>query len=118
MAKLSKVNTYAIQWLNSQGKNIEEIATDLSLTEKQVSSVVEKTTKSGAESSNIKTAKSPSSSANSRSMNLMIRETAGKKSNSVSIMTGEASMVNDQLKSQSTNNQQRKTDKYIFRPKQ
>lgn len=115
MAKLSKTNTYAIQWLNSQGKNVEEIATELSLTEKQVSSVVEKTTKSGAELSNIKTAKSPSASG--RSMNLMIRETAGKKTNSVSIMTGEASMINDQFKNQSTN-QQRKTDKYIFRPKQ
>lgn len=114
MAKLSKANTYAVLWLNSHGKSVSDIVLDLSLTEKQVTSVLEKASRAGGEQANIKTAKSPAT--NSRSMNLMIRETAGKKNNTVSIMTSEASMVNDQMKNQSTN-QQGKTDKYIFRPK-
>lgn len=111
MAKLSKANLYAIQWLNSQSKTAPEIAKELALTEKQVNSVLEKNS-IASEKNNIKIAKSTS-----RSQNLMIRETAGKKNNSVAIMTGEASMLNDELKHKTKNTDQPKTDKYIFRPK-
>lgn len=113
MARLNKTHRYAIQWLNSQSKSSIEIAQELSLPEKQVVSVIEKYAKTASEN-NIKTAKSSSS----RSQNLMIRETAGKKTNSVAIMTGEASMLNDELKNKITNPSNPKTDNCIFRPKQ
>jgi hypothetical protein len=113
MARLGKAQIYAIQWLNSQEKSPIEIADELTITVKQVNSILEK---SGGKNDNatIKTAKSPAS----RSQNLMIRETSAKKTNSVAIMTGEASMVNDSLKGQAPKpNQLPNTDKYIFRPK-
>lgn len=114
MARLGKAQTYAIQWLHLKEKTPIEIADELSLTIKQVNGVLEKSSTKD-NSSSIKTAKSPTS----RSHNLMIRETSGKKTNSVAIMTGEASMANDSLKNQAPkSHQQAKTEQYIFRPKQ
>lgn len=109
MARPSKAQQYAILWLNSQNMTTQQIAEELSISEKQVQSAVEKHTPPAEPA--IQTAKQP---VGTRSQNLMIRQTSGKKTNTVAIMTGEASMLNDSLKDKSQ--QQRNTDKYIFRP--
>ena len=113
MARLSKTQNYAILWLNSQGTDLVKIADELGLTEKQVLSVIEKGIDTKiSENTKIKTVKSP---ANSRSKNLMITQTAGKKTKNVAIMTQEASQLNDELKkTQSGSN--RYKDNVIYRP--
>lgn len=106
MSRLNKVQKYAALWLNSQNKSVEEIAKELELTEKQVSSTIQ----SGAKSNAIKTKSQPVGS--SPSKNLMIRETANKNKH-VAIMTREASMVNDATKPQTTRST--KTQNNIFK---
>jgi hypothetical protein len=112
MPRLNKTQTYAIQWLNSQNKQPIEIADELKLPEKQVLTVLEKTTQTTNQEPAVKTTKSP---AGNRSQNLMIRHTAGKKTNNVSIMTGEASALHDELKNKTGFNPN--TEKAIFRPR-
>lgn len=112
MARLSKTQIYAIRWLNSQDKNITDIAEELKIKEDQITKIIEKYSSSKTEGNNIKNAKSPVS----RSQSLMIRETAAKKTNNVAIMTKEASELNDHLKNQSTMHPV--TEKAIFRPRQ
>jgi len=108
MAKLSKANTYAIQWLNSQGQSIDQIAKELDITAKQVSSILEKQANTGQEAgvpvATSKVGKYP---------NLMINQTSGKGTKSVSIMTKEASEVHDAARSKLVSNRQMKG---IFRP--
>lgn len=94
MSRVNKTQKYAALWLNAQNKTIDDIANELDLTEKQVSSILENQTKSSA----IKTKSQPVGS--SPSKNLMIRETANKNKH-VAIMTREASMVNDSSKKDS-----------------
>ncbi len=112
MAKLNKTQKYAILWLHSQAKTNEQIAEELKVSEKQISSVINITTQTDK---SIPVAKS-SASPISRSKSLMITETAGKKTKSVAIMTKEASMINDEYKNKVFPNQQKNTDKYIYRP--
>ena len=112
MPRLNKTQTYAIQWLNSQKKEVVEIADELKLSEKQVLTVLEKASTATNDQSSVKTTKSP---AGNRSQNLMIRHTAGKKTNNVSIMTGEASALHDELKNKTGFNPN--TEKAIFRPR-
>lgn len=111
MARPSKAQHYAVLWLNSQQMTNDKIAEELSISEKQVSSILSKTEKTTTQA--IPTAQQP---VGTRSQNLMIRQTSGKKTNTVAIMTGEASMLNDALKDKNTT--QRNTDSYIFRPNQ
>jgi hypothetical protein len=111
MARMGKVQEYAVRWLNSQGSNNEQIAEELKLTEKQVARVLEKTNEVNKENS-IKTNTSPVTKITSKE--LMIRHTSAKKNNSVAIMTKEASEMNDQSKK---NNQSHPSfQKNIFRP--
>lgn len=113
MARLSKTQNYAILWLNSQGVELVKIADELGLTEKQVLSVIEKGIDTKiSENAKIKTVKS---SANSRSKNLMITQTAGKKTKNVAIMTQEASQLNDELKKNQSGSNRYK-DNVIYRP--
>jgi predicted DNA-binding protein (UPF0251 family) len=113
MAKLNKTEIYAIRWLDYDGLDSAKIADELKIPENDVIRTLEKHTRTKKEDS-VKTTKS--STAN-RSQNLMIRETAGKKTPNVSIMTGAASMMNDELmKSVPTHNPN--TEKNIFRPNQ
>lgn len=109
MSRLTKEQTYAIRWLNSQGIEPIEIATELSITEKQVQKILEKTTNS-SDNPKIKTAKSPVS----KSQDMMIRHTSSKNTNNVSIMTKEASQYNDTVKSSVP--VEKKSD-HIFRPR-
>lgn len=114
MSRLSKTQNYAILWLNSQGLEALKIADELKLTEKQVLSVLEKgIDKKVSENSSVKTAKSP---VNSRSKNLMITQTAGKKTKNVAIMTQEASQINDELKKNYNSSSSRYKENIIYRP--
>lgn len=115
MKRLTKTETYAILWLNSQQTEAEEIAKALKLDIKQVVKVLEKNNKSTDKKSVIKTA-SESAAKNSKSKNLMITQTRDKKTNNVAIMTREASSLNDELKKNFTT--KRFNDSTIFRPNQ
>lgn len=96
MSRINKVQNYAALWLNSQGWSITKIANELELTEKQIKNTIDKANKN-TENSKIRTVSSPM--AQSPSKNLMIRETANKKTH-VAIMTKESSMINDEIKKQ------------------
>jgi hypothetical protein len=110
MARINKVQKYAALWLNSQGWDLPRIANELSLTDNQVKNVVDNP--STTPQASIKTVSSPMGK--SPSKNLMINESAGK-TRKVSIMTKEASSMNDDLKKANTP-EVRKNQKGIFRP--
>lgn len=116
MARLTKAETYAIKWLSSQGKNIDQIAEELKLTEQQVKRTIEKAHASSKTKNNVKTA---TEKANSKAKDLIITKTSGKNINSVAIMTKEASEVSDAHR-QSNNNISisRAFKNSIYRPKQ
>ena len=106
MAKLSKVHFYAIQWLHHQGMPVSDIANELKLSAKQViNNVVQ------SESAN-ETSQQPPPLTNPK--NLMITQTSGKGTNTVAIMTKQASELGDELKKQHESPQ---TNKGIFRPR-
>jgi orotate phosphoribosyltransferase-like protein len=114
MAKLTKTEMYAIRWLDYDGFKSNQIAEELNLPENDIIKTIEKHSRTKKEETEEKVRTTKSSSAG-RSQNLMIRETSAKKINSVSIMTGEASMMNDELmKKVSAYNPN--TEKNIFRP--
>lgn len=98
MSRINKVQTYAALWLDFQGWSTSKIANELDLTEKQIHSIIKKSKNQNQEKdSAIRTVSSPV--AQSPSKNLMIRETANKKK-TVTIMTKESSMINDENKKQ------------------
>lgn len=109
MSRLNKLQIYSIRWLHSQNKDTKFIANDLELTEKQVSSAIEKFGTNN--DTKLKT------STSKVSKNLMISETSNKKSKNVSIMTKEASMQNDAIISKHNKQTNNAHNKYIFRPK-
>ena len=124
MKKLSQVQIYAIRWLHSQNVSNSKIADDLTLSEKDVLSILEKFSPSvnNEVESKLKTttssmAKGPPNSIKSKS--LMINHTSGKKDNSVTIMTKEASEINDAVKKNMppSDNKSTEAQKSIFRPK-
>jgi len=94
MSRINKTQTYAALWLNSRGWAISKIANELDLTEKQIQNTINKVAEKSNKSA-IKTVSEPVTKSSSK--NLMINETANKSKN-VSIMTKEASMLNDELK--------------------
>jgi hypothetical protein len=110
MARINKMQKYAALWLNSQGWDLTKIANELSLTNSQVKNVVENPEVTAAAA--IKTVSSPMGQ--SPSKNLMINESPGKRS--VSIMTKEASALNDELKKKSSSPVSSKIQQGIFRP--
>jgi|LakMenEpi03Aug12_release.lakeMendotaPanAssembly.Ray.scaffolds.fasta_scaffold518062_3 hypothetical protein len=95
MARISKTNIYAVNWLAQQNKTPEEIAEELKLSVDQVSKILEKHNMTNTTGSNIKTAQEPGVS---KSKNLMINTTMGKQTKTVSIMTKDASEYNDAVK--------------------
>lgn len=109
MAKLNKSQIYAIQWLNSQGKSIEDISKELSITPKQIGPIIEKQATTGTQ---VDIPVSTSKVGNYP--NLMISQTSAKKNKSVAIMTKEASQVHDAARSKLVSN--KKSMKGIFRP--
>lgn len=108
--KMTKNLKYAISWLYSQGNSVEQIAEELKLDNEQVAAHIEKNHPQVAPAQ-IPTTTSPVSN---KSKDLMIRHTRDKKSNTVSIMTKEASEVHDSLRPKL--NCGNKNDDCIFRP--
>lgn len=108
--KITKELSYAINWLITQNYSAEKIAEELKLTVKQVERYIEKNT-------SIKQVELPikSSKALPKSKELMIRHTRDKKINNVSIMTREASSVNDEFKKRVANLPAKNLE-HIFRP--
>jgi len=104
MAKLTKVNTYAILWLHQSGHTTDQIVEELDVTEKQVSSVLADHAKVAATTSK------------TNPKNLMITHTSGKKLNNVAIMTKDASSIGDETRKQASVSQGRNQEKNIFRP--
>lgn len=115
MARLTKSEVYAIRWLSSQGKNIEQIAAELKLSDQQVKRTVEKTHVTSKTKNTVKTA---TEKTNSKAKDLIITKTAGKNINSVAIMTKEASEVSDAHRQSNNNVSISKAFKNsIYRPK-
>lgn len=110
--KITKPVGYAIQWLNSCNKLPTDIALELNLTEDQVVSYLEKHHTQNLDPK----IETKSSKVKSKSKDLMIRHTRDKKINSVSIMTPEASMLNDELKKNIQSQQSIRNSDCIFRP--
>lgn len=108
MARISKANTYAINWLYQQNKTPESIANELGLNIQQVMNTIEK-----AEININKTVKTGSEPVSQQ--NLIINKTAGKGNSGVSIMTKEASERADETKNKFVPKYSR--DDVIFRPK-
>jgi hypothetical protein len=102
MAKISNTKKYAILYLHeSQKKSVEDISKELKITKAVVNSVIEPTKTIEKED---------------KTKNVMIRQTAGKKSNTVSIMTHAASQISDEhIKNMS--NTTPDTSSFIFRPR-
>lgn len=107
--KITKLQKYSILWLNHNKLSVDQIAEELNLSKKQIDTVISENTNTDK----VKTKSSPVG--NSPSKNLMIRETANKKSH-VAIMTKESSMVNDEAKKQNTNTKSTKDIPGIYRP--
>lgn len=107
--KITKNIGYAISWLNNQGNSIEKIADELKLTTEQVTKYIEKNCNNKQKELPIK------SSSTKSSKDLMIRHTRDKKINSVSIMTGEASSINDEMRKKNFN-KSRDNAQHIFKP--
>lgn len=102
MAKLNKTKEYAIKYLfHQEKKSPQEIADELKISLSDVNSVVSKKT-------------SPAKT--DKTKNLMIRQTAAKKNNSVSIMTEAAAQLSDEF-IKNMESPTKRTDKYIFRPR-
>jgi hypothetical protein len=103
MAKISKIKEYAIRWLFSQQHTAESIAQEIDASETSVQSVIDQLI-----------AENPPKQITSP--DLMIRHTSSKGLNSVSIMTREASEMNDSTKKAQAA-KGRDLDKSIYRPK-
>ena len=103
MSKLNKTKEYAIKYLLSQNMSSEDIAKELNTNIELVDAY--------------KTSDKTKPAKTDKTKDLMIRQTAAKKNNSVSIMTEPASQLGDTFL-QNMSPQTKKTDGYIFRPKQ
>lgn len=103
MSKISKTKEYAIKWLYSQQQSVEDIASEVKASTEEVQGIINKII-----------AENPPKKITSP--DLMIRHTASKGTNSVSIMTREASELNDATKKNHTA-PARNIEKSIFRPK-
>ena len=80
MSKVTKVQTYAVCWLNTLNKSSIDIADELNLTEKQVLNILEKNTSPQTEQT-IESLKTVTSSVSPKitPKDLMINQTSAKK---------------------------------------
>jgi hypothetical protein len=102
MAKLSKMQQYAVLYLNEFKKmDSISISKELKLSVASIDKLI-----NGKTTTQTKTDKTK---------DLRIRQTSVKKNNSVSIMTQAASQVGDEFL-QSMDHKTKNTDSYIFRP--
>lgn len=101
--RLNKTQKYAINWLNSIGKDGEEIAKELKLKIAAVENYIKKNTQQENTPTDYSKTKPKECIARfknteknkSHTLKMMLTETAGKKQNSVCIMTKEASSLSD-----------------------
>ncbi len=114
MARLTKVEKYAICWLGHKGYSNEQIVEELKLTSAQVKRTLEKNTETKDSDANDPITTTQSSTGHMNPQEHMIRHTAEKQNNSVAIMTKAASEICDAA---SQNAKLRtETQKGIFRP--
>jgi SH3-like domain-containing protein len=109
MARLSKTEKYAIQWLAHQGWNSVEISQELKLSEQSICNCLEKTQPINDQT----VVNTKSTPVVAKPKSLIINETAAKKTKSVSIMTEAASQQADAARKFVTG---RNNDKNIYRP--
>tara|TARA_B100002019_G_C21274933_1_gene604913 strand:- start:12414 stop:12743 length:330 start_codon:yes stop_codon:yes gene_type:complete len=102
----NKKQEYAILWLHAQNKKMGDIAEELNISVDKVDAAI-RANKSPEESKQAKKA--------SKSKDLMISETSSKGTKNVSIMTGEASALNDNLRKKYVG-KNKDTQDHIFRP--
>jgi hypothetical protein len=99
MAKNKKQIEYAAKYLkNTLKMDDEEILQELSITQNDLDKILQSDKKI------------------SKSKNLMIRETASKKQNTVSIMTEAASQLNDEITKKINSAKKQSTTDCIYRP--
>lgn len=98
---MNKTKEYAIKYLLSQKTPVEDIAKELKVSVETVRSYITPETTQPAKTDKTK--------------DLMIRQTAAKKSNSVSIMTEAASQVSDNF-IKNLESPTKNTSSYIFKP--
>ncbi len=98
MSKISNVKKYAAQWLKHTGLSNEDIAKEIKVSSSDLMEIFQESDSNPARSNK----------------NLMITHTAGKKVNSVAIMTKEASESVDAVRNSIV---QSRDQKGIFRPK-
>lgn len=110
MARINKMQKYAILWLSSQGLDTEAIVAETKLGKTQIANTITEYANKTSEKG-LQTKTSPVNG--SRSKNLMITESSNK-TRSVAIMTKEASQLNDDLKKNT--NSSSKIQKGIYRP--
>jgi ribosomal protein L24 len=112
MKKTDNTLKYAALYLDSQGKDIEDISEELGITIQKTKSLLKtQTTKKKNQKDSVKTVTSPVNS-----KNLMITQTEGKKIKSVAIMTKAASEVNDEFRKGLPETVSRTGKDAIFRP--
>ena len=110
MKKLTKVEQYAILHMINNDNSIEEISNELQIEHSLVQRFVEKNKKASSQ----QTIKTKSSKITSK--DLMISKTSVKGNKSVSIMTKEASQVNDEFKKNLQSTVSRTAKNSIHRP--
>lgn len=112
MPKVSKAQKYAIQFLQNKGLSVDDIATDLNLSAKQIDSVLAEESESvpvDTEQNINKNKTLPDS--------FIINKTSAKGNPSVSILTQQASMLFDDIKKSQKHNNKYNEQKFIFKPK-
>lgn len=112
MNKITKKDKYAIQFLYENGSTEESICKELDLDIKQVKRFISKNLK--AKTVEAVEENKAEEQKDDKTKNLMIRQTASKKNNSVSIMTQGASQIGDEFY-KALQSSPKNTDSYIYR---
>lgn len=103
--RLNKIQKYAIHWLHSIGKDSVDIAKEIKVKQEIVDKYINKNIQAQPDADESQYSKKnkkecvarfgKSEKPNSKTLNMMVTETAGKNQNSVCIMTKEASSLSD-----------------------
>lgn len=98
--RLNKIQKYAINWLHSTGNKTQEISKELKIKHELIEKYVEKNLEAKPtvfSKTNKKecVARFGEDKKESKTLNMMVTETAGKRTKSVCIMTKEASSLSD-----------------------
>jgi len=105
MARVSKAQTYAVRWLNHENKDVDDIASELKLSVKQVTNILEKY---GSSEGSVDTKQEPVSGVRK----MLSSQTSASKG--VTVMTSEASMAIQEENNQTPS--KKDTSSYIYSP--